>query len=141
MTARVGRSQGILADAAVRVALERHAVQMAYEHYKRAGACEIEALGKPFDLRVIIDGGERHVEVKGSMGVGLESVQLTQGEVDHARTWQPTDLFVVDGSTPSGQPTVRSLRQEGASDSGVNGPPRVARSGRPTCAIRCQSRA
>ncbi len=97
MTARVGRSQGILADAAVRVALERHAVQMAYEHYKRAGACEIEALGKPFDLRVIIDGGERHVEVKGSMGVGLESVQLTQGEVDHARTWQPTDLFVVDG--------------------------------------------
>lgn len=26
----------------------------------------------------------------------VESVQLTQGEVDHARSWQPTDLFVVD---------------------------------------------
>ena len=64
---------------------------------RTAGASEIEELGKPYDLRVVIGGSERHVEVKGSVGHGLESVQLTQGEVDHARNYQPTDLFVVDG--------------------------------------------
>lgn len=96
-TARAGHGQGYLADAEKRTALERHAVQIAVEHYRAAGATSIEELGKPYDLRVIIDGTERHVEVKGSVGEDLESVQLTQGEVDHARTYQPTDLFVVDG--------------------------------------------
>lgn len=96
-TARTGRGQGYLVDAEKRTALERHAVRMAIEHYRAIGATEIEERGKPYDLRVILDGDERHVEVKGSVGDELDSVQLTQGEVDHARTYQPTDLFVVDG--------------------------------------------
>ncbi len=100
-TARAGRGQGYLADAEKRMALERHAVLMAIEHYREAGATEIEELGKPYDLRVTLDGIERHVEVKASVGDELDSVQLTQGEVDHARTYQPTDLFVVDGISTS----------------------------------------
>lgn len=96
-TARVGQGQGYLADAEKRAALERHAVSMAIEHFESIGATEIEELGKPYDLRIVLDGAERHVEVKGSLGADLESVQLTQGEVDHARGYQPTDLFVVDG--------------------------------------------
>jgi hypothetical protein len=96
-TARAGRGQGYLADAEKRKALERHAIHMAIEHYRAVGATEIEELGKPYDLRVLLGGEERHVEVKGSVGVALQSVQLTQGEVDHAGTYQPTDLFVVDG--------------------------------------------
>jgi len=96
-TARIGHTQGFLADAAVRTALELHAVRLANDHYSSAGAAEIEVLGKPFDLRVVLNGEERHVEVKASMGVDIEAVQVTQGEVDHARKWQPTDLFVVDG--------------------------------------------
>jgi hypothetical protein len=100
-TARAGRGQGYLADTEKRTALEHHAVRMAIEHYRAIGATEIEELGKPYDLRVTLDGIERHVEVKGSLGEELDSVQLTQGEVDHARTYQPTDLFVVDGISAS----------------------------------------
>lgn len=96
-TARAGRGQGYMADAEKRTALEHHAVRMAIEHYRAAGATNIEELGRPYDLRVMLDGVERHVEVKGSVGEDLESVQLTQGEVEHARAYQPTDLFVVDG--------------------------------------------
>lgn len=65
-------------------------------HYRTAGATGIEERGKPFDLLVFIDGAERHIEVKGSVGIGLQDVQLTQGVVDHARRHQPTDHFVVD---------------------------------------------
>lgn len=100
-TVRAGRGQGYIADAEKRTALERHAVRMAIEYYRGVGATEIVELGKPYDLRVTLDGIERHVEVKGSVGDDLDSVQLTQGEVDHARTYQPTDLFVVDGISAS----------------------------------------
>lgn len=95
-TARTSREQGYLSDAEKRIALEEHSVAMAVEHYVAAGASKVEKRGKPFDLLVVLDGVERHVEVKGSVGVSLESVQLTQGEVDHANSFQPTDLFVVD---------------------------------------------
>lgn len=95
--ARAGSSQGYMTDALKRVALEKHAVAVAIEHYQREGASHIEERGKPFDLLVTLNGVERHVEVKGSIGIGIEHVQLTQGEVDHANYHQPTDLFVVDG--------------------------------------------
>ncbi|WP_052492797.1 protein NO VEIN domain-containing protein [Microbacterium sp. MEJ108Y] len=100
-TARAGRGQGYLRDAEKRSALEGHAVRLAIEHYRAAGATSIEELGKPYDLRVMLNGVERHVEVKGSVGDELENVQLTQGEVVHARAYQPTDLFVVDGISAS----------------------------------------
>lgn len=70
---------------------------MAIEYYRSAGATEIEELGKPYDLKVSLNGLERHVEVKGSIGEDIMGVQLMQGEVDHARHYQPTNLFVVDG--------------------------------------------
>lgn len=94
---RKGGRQGYLSDAEKRGAIERHAVAKAIAHYREEGATEIEELGKPYDLRVVIDEVERHVEVKGSIGDGVTAVQLTQGEVDHAERYQPTDLFVVDG--------------------------------------------
>lgn len=90
------KSQGYMSDAAKRVALEKHAVARAVDHYRSEGASHIEERGKPFDLLVVLNGVERHVEVKGSVGIGVEHVQLTQGEVDHANRHQPTDLFVVD---------------------------------------------
>lgn len=93
---RAGKSQGYMSDAVKRVALEKHAVALAIDHYRSAGALHIEERGKPFDLLVVLDGVERHVEVKGAIGIGIEHVQLTQGEVDHAKRHQPTDLFVVD---------------------------------------------
>ncbi|BEH02747.1 hypothetical protein brsh051_20280 [Brooklawnia propionicigenes] len=89
--------QGYIADATLRAAIEQHAVERAISHYKDYGATSIEELGKPYDLKVVVGGVERHVEVKGSSGTGVESVQLTQGEVDHANSYRPTDLFIVDG--------------------------------------------
>lgn len=103
-SSRVGNSQGYMSDAAKRVALEKHAVTLAIEHYRSVGASRIEERGKPFDLLVVLEGVERHVEVKGSIGIGVEHVQLTQGEVDHANQYQPTDLFVVDGIQASYSP-------------------------------------
>lgn len=91
-----GRSQGYMSDAAKRAALEKHALALAIDYYRSEGASHIEERGKPFDLLVVLNGVERHVEVKGSIGIGVEHVQLTQGEVDHANQYQPTDLFVVD---------------------------------------------
>lgn len=96
---RAVRGQGHMADAKKRRAIEIHAVQMAIEYYRSAGATRSEELGRPYDLKVILGGVERHVEVKGSVGEDISGVQLTQGEVDHARNYQATDLFVVDGVT------------------------------------------
>ncbi len=96
---RQSRGQGYMADAEKRSALERHAVEIAKQLYLDQGATRIEERGKPFDLVVVLRGVERHVEVKGSTGTDLGSVELTQGEVLHAEGWQPTDLVVVDGIT------------------------------------------
>lgn len=88
--------QGYLSDAEKRSAVELRAVLVAIEFYEASGAEEIEILGKPYDLRVHIGGEVRHVEVKGSTGRDVESVQLTSGEVAHAKEWRTTDLVVVD---------------------------------------------
>lgn len=91
------RGQGFVMDASLRSAIEARAVEQAIERYTALGATEIEERGKPYDLRVMLDGVERHVEVKGSIGNGIDSVLVTQGEVQHAHRWPNTDLFVVDG--------------------------------------------
>lgn len=122
-TVRAGRRQGYLLDAAKRTAIERHAVDVAVKHYQAAGATEIEELGKPYDLRVVLHSIERHVEVKGSIGEALGSVQLTQGEVVHARSYQPTDLFVVDG--------ISATRQSDGSVTASGGTSRVWRDWKP----------
>lgn len=93
---RPNSGQGYISDAARRAAIEQYAVKLARDHYTRLGADQIEELGKPYDLRVILNDEVRHVEVKGATGIGVDSVHLTQGEVDHACAYQPTDLFVVE---------------------------------------------
>lgn len=99
---RAGRAtapstQGRQQDPALRRAIERHAVELAKQHYYALGATDIKELGKPYDLFVELDGEDRHVEVKGATAKNILTVQLTMGEVDHAGRWAATDLFVVDG--------------------------------------------
>ena len=86
---------GRLQDAALRKAIEEHAVERAKEQYLEAGASKVEVLGKPYDLLVHGSDGERHVEVKGS-SLRIDKVLLTINEVLHARAHEATDLFVVD---------------------------------------------
>jgi hypothetical protein len=87
--------QGFMRDTARKLAIEKHAVARAVEHYQALGATEIEILGKPYDIRLKIDGEEVHVEVKGS-GNELTDVLVTRNEVEHARAFPRTELVVVD---------------------------------------------
>jgi len=89
------RGAGRPNDVRLRLAVERHAVRLAREHYVQLGATDVVELGKPYDLIVHGLGPVRHVEVKGSTMV-LGAVELTVNEVAHASNHQPTDLFVVD---------------------------------------------
>lgn len=89
-------SQGFLRDAKLKHAIESHAVSVAIDFYKRRGATSIQVLGKPYDIRLMLDGIERHIEVKGSSTL-VEKVMLTRNEVEHARSRSTSvDLFVVD---------------------------------------------
>lgn len=89
-----GRLPRVL-DPELRSAIENHAVDRAIEHYRRVGGSDFVKLGKPYDIRLTLDGQERHVEVKGS-SLAIETVELTINEVVHAADFQPTDLIVVD---------------------------------------------
>ncbi|MBY6678343.1 DUF3883 domain-containing protein [Rhodococcus sp. BP-332] len=99
---RQAREAGYISDPKVRRAIEMQAVTQAIQHYSSLGYLYKDVgSSKPFDLLLVGTGDlpiERHVEVKGSTGPAA-SVELTHGEVDHARTFQPTDLFVVSGIT------------------------------------------
>lgn len=82
-------------DPKLRRAVEEHAVRAASRYYTDKGATRVDELGKPYDLRVIGLGPERHVEVKGS-SVAASAIELTVNEVTHAHNHKPTDLVVVD---------------------------------------------
>lgn len=105
-TARSDRRQaveaGYVSDPKVRRAIEMQAVRQAIQHYESLGyECKDVGASRPFDLLLFGSGdlaSERHVEVKGSTGQA-NAVELTHGEVNHAREFQPTDLFVVSGIT------------------------------------------
>ena len=56
---------GRLADTALRIAIERHAVHLAVQHYRGMDYIVTE-VGKPYDLRAVKEDEELHVEVKGS---------------------------------------------------------------------------
>jgi len=80
-----------------RAAIEEHAVAAASDYYEKVlGATDWEVLGKPYDLKVNVDGVERHCEVKGSSML-IDTVELTINEVSHGREYAHTDLIVVDG--------------------------------------------
>ncbi|WP_285103146.1 DUF3883 domain-containing protein [Promicromonospora sp. MEB111] len=98
---RQATEAGYIADAKVRRAIEMQAVHQAMAYYEALGYdCLDVGASRPYDLHLTRAGvdGERHIEVKGSMGEAAE-VELTIGEVNHARDFQPTDLFIVGGIT------------------------------------------
>ncbi|MCP2264383.1 protein of unknown function (DUF3883) [Promicromonospora thailandica] len=94
---RQATEAGYVADAKVRRAIEMQAVRQAIDYYELQGYEWVDVgASQPYDLLLTQPGvlGERHVEVKGSTGEAT-TVELTIGELDHARNHQPTDLFVV----------------------------------------------
>jgi hypothetical protein len=88
---------GYLADAAVSSAIEWRAVDLAMKAYDAVGyGVAYTGSSESYDLEVTKGSEKRRVEVKGSSGAAT-TVELTNGEVDNSRDWQPTDLYVVDG--------------------------------------------
>ncbi|MEV3925905.1 protein NO VEIN domain-containing protein [Actinomadura coerulea] len=83
-------------DAALRLAVEQRAVQVASAWYRERGWTVTE-YGKPFDLLVENDHGSHTVEVKGSRS-RIDKVTVTRNEVRNART-EAADLVVVDEIT------------------------------------------
>lgn len=83
-------------DPKVRAAIERRALDVALEYYRRIGGTDARELGKPYDLAVVVDGVERHCEVKGSSML-IDCVELTINEVNHGKDCCHADLIVVDG--------------------------------------------
>ncbi|MGK5114753.1 protein NO VEIN domain-containing protein [Geodermatophilus sp. CPCC 205506] len=106
---------GYQSDFRVRSAIETHAVDRAVGYFAELGY-EVENVGafESFDLLVKKDSELRHVEVKGSSGDAV-TVELTDGEVRHARRHQPTDLYVVDGIAWRRQPD-GSIATSGGND-------------------------
>lgn len=82
-------------DPKLRAAIERRSLDVALAYYKGIGATEWKELGKPYDLTVIVDGVERHCEVKGSSMI-IDTVELTINEVNHGQMYPNADLIVVD---------------------------------------------
>jgi hypothetical protein len=93
-SASQGKGQGRL-DQATRVAIERHAVELATKHYESLNWA-VEDVGKfrSYDLHCVRDGEELHVECKGTTESGQE-VFLTRGEVNHCRSYPACSLIVV----------------------------------------------
>ncbi|QKW32680.1 DUF3883 domain-containing protein [Actinomadura sp. NAK00032] len=83
-------------DAALRLAVEQRAVQVASAWYRKRGWTVTE-YGKPFDLLVENDHGSHTVEVKGSRS-RIDKITVTRNEVRNART-EVADLVVVDEIT------------------------------------------
>jgi hypothetical protein len=86
-------------DLAVRKALERHAVDRATKWFESLGYT-VEDVGKlrPYDLLATNKESNLHVEAKGTATKEAMTVELTDGEVRHARsTGGHSALFVVDG--------------------------------------------
>ena len=93
---RLGQRAGRIADAVLRVAIEKHAVDLVMTRYRQLGYTVTDVgATKSYDLLAVQDAEELHIEVKGSMGTAHD-VELTINEVDHARAGIPTDLVVVD---------------------------------------------
>lgn len=86
-----GQGYGLTGDE--RVAVEMHAVACAVAYFV-GHQYNVRAVGKPYDLECVRGNETVHVEVKGTTGPG-DSVELTVGEVRHARTFRHTILFVV----------------------------------------------
>lgn len=82
-------------DPVLRAAIERRSLDVALKYYEDIGGTDVIELGKPYDIRVTVEGKDRHAEVKGSSMI-IDTVELTINEVTHAHGYSPTDLIVVD---------------------------------------------
>ena len=84
--------------------MERRSLDVARDYYlNELGAADYVEVGKPYDIRVTVNGVVRHCEVKGSSAF-IHKVELTINEVEHGTTFEPTDLIVVDGIEPVRDP-------------------------------------
>ncbi|MET4620425.1 hypothetical protein ABIE18_001874 [Arthrobacter sp. 2762] len=86
------RGAGRESDPIVRMAIEKHAVSVAMQHYRTAG-WSVEERGKPFDILCTRDHHELRVEVKGTRSLAA-TVELTINEVRSAHE-HPSELFIV----------------------------------------------
>lgn len=89
-----GSGQGFKLDQEMKEAIEDHAVDLARIHFSELGATEIVGDRKTWDLECLVDGSEKHVEVKGTSTEGAQ-IFLTQNQVDHYRTYPDVALFLV----------------------------------------------
>ena len=117
--------QGFLVSQAVRKIIEEYAVAWATRHYQAEGWV-VQDVGstESFDLLCNREGmSERHVEVKGTTGIG-ETVILTRNEVLHAREWHPNvDLFVVTEIRVAGRETDNPIASGGLGHTCINWQP------------------
>ena len=67
------------------------------------GGTDYEEVGKPYDIRVTVQGVARRCEVKGS-SLEIDTVDLTSNEVEHGAAFTPIDLIVVDKIIPVRDP-------------------------------------
>lgn len=98
-SARPGRKQGRRPmDPLVKAAIEAHAMNAATEYFETLGTVTDVSDSSSYDLVVLIDDVEWHVEVKGTSTLG-EAVNLTPNEVSHATNHPQVALFVLSEIT------------------------------------------
>lgn len=91
-------------DPKLRDAVERRSLDVAKAYYvNELGGTDYEEVGKPYDLRVTVQGAARRREVKGS-SMEIDTVELTVNEVGHGMAFKPIDLIVVDNVVPTTDP-------------------------------------
>jgi hypothetical protein len=91
-------------DPRLREAVERRSLDVARIYYvDELGGTDYVEVGKPYDIRVNVQGVARRCEVKGST-MEIDTVELTFNEVEHGYAFAPTDLVVVDKILPIRDP-------------------------------------
>ncbi|MFG3618052.1 MrcB family domain-containing protein [Nocardia sp. NPDC047654] len=90
--------QGFRLDTPAKLAIEKHAVKLATEHFKELGY-KVEYTGdkQSYDLLATLEGFEDdplYVEVKGTASLG-EQILLTRAEVEHHLAHPNNALFLV----------------------------------------------
>jgi Protein NO VEIN, C-terminal len=131
-------------DPKLRDAVERQAVKVAKAYYvDELHGTDYEEVGKPYDIRVTVNGIPRRCEVKGS-SMQIDTVELTCNEVEHGNAFTPVDLIVVDSIVPTRDPVTGEVTgaTAGGEGSGSTGrqPSRTCRPpGTPTCSRPARS--
>ena len=93
---RIGSGQGRQSDPKKKLAVEKRAMEVAADHYRKLGFSVTDtSANNPYDLECLQNNQKVRVEVKGLTGA-LGPVDVTSGEVRSARSEKVrTDLFIV----------------------------------------------